>query len=253
MWRLGRHQRKPTISIAAPPSVTKEGPFAQAHEFYGPDPTSNDAPVRIALRGANMKECISGVAFTDVVINTFFGYMPSIDGKRLLTDETTPRPFSGTLENVSHGRAYLHDLRRPHRAEADATLTCYEIVDSLCFVGVRRPMPEKACRKRLPRQRHRQRGRGGSPSRPTCLWSLEMGARGARKAFPCGAVRDGSESRPYLVDDAAVAAAFFCTPSNRSSRRYSSASTGMAQTPTGRAEETDASARGETQVHQRGG
>lgn len=103
MWRLGDIKDAYDFYCRAA-DVTREGPFAQAHEFYGPTPTSNDAPVRVAMKGANMKECISGAAFTDVVINTFFGYMPSIDGKKLLVDEGTPRPFSGTLQNVRHGQ-----------------------------------------------------------------------------------------------------------------------------------------------------
>jgi hypothetical protein len=102
MWRLGGTQDAYAFYCRTA-DVTKEGPFAQAHEFYGPTPTSNDAPVRVALRGSNMKECISGVAFTDVVINTFFGYMPSVDGKTLVVDEETPRPFSGLLQNVRYG------------------------------------------------------------------------------------------------------------------------------------------------------
>jgi hypothetical protein len=102
MWRLGDPKAAFDFYCRAV-DVTKEGPFAQAHEFYGPDIKSNDAPVRIALRGSNMKECISGVAFADVVINTFFGFMPSIDGKEPLVDPATPRPFSGTLEKVRFG------------------------------------------------------------------------------------------------------------------------------------------------------
>ena len=104
MWRSGDIKEAYDFYVRSA-EVTKEGPFSQAHEFYGPDPTSNNAPVRVALRGANMKECISGVAFTDVVLNTFFGFMPSIDGKKLLTDEKTPRPFSGTLQNVARDHA----------------------------------------------------------------------------------------------------------------------------------------------------
>ena len=57
-------------------------------------------PVRVALRGSNMKECISGAAFADVVINTFFGFDPSPDGKTILVDPRTPRPFQGTLSAV---------------------------------------------------------------------------------------------------------------------------------------------------------
>ncbi len=103
MWRLGDTKDAYDFYCRAA-DVTKEGPFAQAHEFYGPTPTSNDAPVRIALKGANMKECISGAAFTDVVINTFFGFMPTIDGKELLVQPELPRPFTGTLQNVRQGK-----------------------------------------------------------------------------------------------------------------------------------------------------
>jgi hypothetical protein len=48
-----------------------------------------------------MKECISGVAFADVVINTFFGFDPSLDGKTILADPQIPRPFTGKLLHVS--------------------------------------------------------------------------------------------------------------------------------------------------------
>ncbi len=47
-----------------------------------------------------MKECISGVAFADVVINTFFGFDPSLDGKTMLPDPQMPRPFTGKLLHV---------------------------------------------------------------------------------------------------------------------------------------------------------
>ena len=47
-----------------------------------------------------MKECISGAAFTDVALNTFFGFNPTLDGKALLTDPKTPRPFTGKLLHV---------------------------------------------------------------------------------------------------------------------------------------------------------
>jgi hypothetical protein len=99
MWRLGgTHDAYAFYCRAA--EVTREGPFAQAHEFYGPTPTSADAPVRVALRGSNMKECISGAAFADVVINLFFGLDPSPDGKTIIVDPQTPRPFQGSLSAV---------------------------------------------------------------------------------------------------------------------------------------------------------
>jgi hypothetical protein len=99
MWRLGDpaaaydFYRRTAV-------VTKEGPFAQAREFYGPNKKDYDAPVRVAMRLGCMKECISGVAFADVVINTFFGFSPSVDGNTLVSDPGTPRPFQGTLKNL---------------------------------------------------------------------------------------------------------------------------------------------------------
>jgi hypothetical protein len=47
-----------------------------------------------------MKECISGVAFADVVINTFFGFNPVLDGKILIPDAGQSRPFAGKLLHV---------------------------------------------------------------------------------------------------------------------------------------------------------
>ncbi|HEY2084088.1 MAG TPA: hypothetical protein VGI88_15000, partial [Verrucomicrobiae bacterium] len=99
MWRLGF----PSDAFGfycRTAEVTREGPFAQAREFYGPHRDQNEAPVRIAEREGCMKECISGGAFADVVVNTFFGFAPSLDGKNLLADPQTPRPFTGKLVNV---------------------------------------------------------------------------------------------------------------------------------------------------------
>lgn len=101
MWRLGDPMaaydfyRRTAV-------VTKEGPFAQAREFYGPKKNDYDAPVRVAMRQGCMKECISGVAFNDVVINTFFGFSPSPDGTEVLADPQMPRPFQGTLTGLRY-------------------------------------------------------------------------------------------------------------------------------------------------------
>lgn len=99
MWRLGDPQDAFDFYCRTA-VVTREGPFAQAREFYGPNRTAYDAPVRVAERQGCMKECISGVAFTDVVINTFFGFSPSVDGHTLLVDPDVPRPFTGQLLQV---------------------------------------------------------------------------------------------------------------------------------------------------------
>ena len=100
MWRLG-FPNDAFDFYCRTAEVTKEGPFAQAREFYGPNRKQYDAPVRIAEREGCMKECISGAAFADVVVSTFFGFAPSLDGKTLLADPQTPRPFTGKLLNVS--------------------------------------------------------------------------------------------------------------------------------------------------------
>jgi hypothetical protein len=100
MWRLG-FPSDAFDFYCRTAEVTREGPFAQAREFYGPHRDQYDAPVRIAEREGCMKECISGGAFADVVVNTFFGFAPSLDGKNLLADSKTPRPFTGKLLNLS--------------------------------------------------------------------------------------------------------------------------------------------------------
>jgi len=100
MWRLGFPDEAFDFYCRTA-EVTREGPFAQAREFYGPRRNQYDAPVRIAERDGCMKECISGAAFANVVISTFFGFAPSLDGKSLLSDPHTPRPFTGKLLNLS--------------------------------------------------------------------------------------------------------------------------------------------------------
>ena len=99
MWRLG-FPNDAFDFYCRTAEVTREGPFAQAREFFGPRRKEFDAPVRIAERMGCMKECISGAAFADVVVNTFFGFAPSLDGRQLLADPRTPRPFAGQLLNV---------------------------------------------------------------------------------------------------------------------------------------------------------
>lgn len=100
MWRLG-FPSDAFDFYCRTAEVTQEGPFAQAREFYGPQRDRFDAPVRIAQRDGCMKECISGVAFADVVVSTFFGFAPSLDGKNTLVAPRIPRPFTGKLLHVS--------------------------------------------------------------------------------------------------------------------------------------------------------
>ncbi len=106
MWRLGFP--KDAVNLYCRTAVvTKEGPFAQAREFYGPNRAAYDAPVRVAARLGCLKETISGAAFTDVVINTFFAFSPSPNGKTVLADSQIPRPFAGRLRDVRyHGTSH---------------------------------------------------------------------------------------------------------------------------------------------------
>ena len=99
MWRLG-FPNDAFDFYCRTAEVTKEGPFAQAHEFYGPNRKQYGASVRIAEREGCMKECISGSAFADVVVNAFFGFTPSLDGKTILADPQAPRPFTAKLMSV---------------------------------------------------------------------------------------------------------------------------------------------------------
>lgn len=106
MWNLG-DPRDAYAFYCRTAVVTQEGPFAQAREFFGPMRTTYDAPVRVAARQGCMKECISGVAFTDVVITTFFGFNPAAGDKQMLADPSVARPFSGELQHVRfNGKEY---------------------------------------------------------------------------------------------------------------------------------------------------
>lgn len=101
MWRLGFPQDAFEFYCRTA-VVTKEGPFAQAREFYGSNRTAYNAPVRVAYRMGCLKECISGAAFSDVVINTFFGFRPSFNGNSIVVDPLSSRPFNGTLSGLRY-------------------------------------------------------------------------------------------------------------------------------------------------------
>jgi len=91
--------------------VTKEGPFAQAREFYGPHRNSMMRRCESPKRDGCMKECISGTAFSDVVINTFFGLAPSLDGKKSPGRPADAAPVHSKLLNVSaHGKKFTLTL-----------------------------------------------------------------------------------------------------------------------------------------------
>jgi hypothetical protein len=84
-----------------------EGVYAQAHEFYGPNRSQYDAPVRIAQREGCMRECSGGGAFAETIIGTLFGYAPKPGGKLALMDAGVKRGFRGELHHVRYGSGLL--------------------------------------------------------------------------------------------------------------------------------------------------
>jgi hypothetical protein len=97
--------------------ATREGPYAQAHEFCGPTRTTYAAPICVATGptippfeqwtpsrgqssgGYSSKECIAGGAFADVIIGTLFGFQPDWQGDMFINSHS-PRPFVGRLRNL---------------------------------------------------------------------------------------------------------------------------------------------------------
>jgi hypothetical protein len=77
-----------------------EGVYGQAHEFFGDNRASRDAPVRIAMRGACMRESIGGGAFAETIVGTLFGFDPKIDRPLVLLEPKVDRGFHGELLNV---------------------------------------------------------------------------------------------------------------------------------------------------------
>jgi len=99
MWRLGDPESAYNFYCRTA-TVTREGSFTQAHEFYGPNWETYDAPVRISSDRGNMREALGGATFADVVINTFFGFDPESTNTGMLVDPKVPRPFNAELLNL---------------------------------------------------------------------------------------------------------------------------------------------------------
>jgi hypothetical protein len=90
-------------------AVLYEGVYAQAREFYGPNRMQHDAPVRIALRGACMRECVGGGAFAEMIVGTLFGFEPTFGSELKLLATDTNRDFQGKLIDLPY-RGKLLDL-----------------------------------------------------------------------------------------------------------------------------------------------
>lgn len=100
MCRFGAFDRATTFLRAVEP-ITREGPFAQSHEFIGPDQRGQNPIVRTASRGDQNSNDGCGAAYTEVIIRSFFGIRPDLPGKSLpLLMPTIPRGFNGKLKHV---------------------------------------------------------------------------------------------------------------------------------------------------------
>ncbi len=106
-------------------AVTHEGPFAQSHEFLGPNQRGRDPLVRIAGRGGQEINSCCGTAFAGTIIGSLFGYRPDLSDDDLpLLFAHTPRGFGGELLHVPyHGKRYtitsdadgVHAKKEGHR------------------------------------------------------------------------------------------------------------------------------------------
>jgi hypothetical protein len=104
LCRLG-DINKAAAFLRASEAVTHLGPWAQSHEFVGPDKRGSDPIVRVASRGGQDANEGCGAAFTEVIIRAFFGFRPdlSTDTPKVLSPDV-PRGFIGELRHVSWRR-----------------------------------------------------------------------------------------------------------------------------------------------------
>jgi hypothetical protein len=79
-----------------------EGVYGQSREFYGERRKERDAPVRIAMRGACMRESVGGGAFAETVLGALFGFRPQRGLPLELYEPKTPRGFDGELRNLPY-------------------------------------------------------------------------------------------------------------------------------------------------------
>ena len=100
MCRFGAFDQATAFLRAVEP-ITHEGPFAQSHEFLGPDQRGKNPIIRTATRGQQNSNDGCGAAFAEVIIRSFFGVRPDLSGDSLqLLMPKTPRGFNGELRHV---------------------------------------------------------------------------------------------------------------------------------------------------------
>ncbi len=80
--------------------ATREGPFGQAYELYGPQRATPHAPIRIAQRGACLREGSGGGAFAETVLAGLFGFRPDLAGSDNPCTDLGVTGFEGVLHHV---------------------------------------------------------------------------------------------------------------------------------------------------------
>ncbi|MFS4417251.1 hypothetical protein [Maribacter sp. 2307ULW6-5] len=86
--------------------VTQEGVWAQARELWGEDKYKKTARVRIASRGWNNRESSSGIGISQVMLKSFFGFYPQIDGQAIQDLGDFPFAGKGKMHHVFYEGAY---------------------------------------------------------------------------------------------------------------------------------------------------
>ena len=85
--------------------VTNEGTWAQAHELWGPEKKTAHARVRIAERGWHARDATAGIAMSQVMLKSFFGFYPGTDNNPVHPPKDFT--FNGSLHHVLYGGEYF--------------------------------------------------------------------------------------------------------------------------------------------------
>ncbi|MEZ5145340.1 MAG: hypothetical protein R2726_22935 [Acidimicrobiales bacterium] len=94
-------------------AATREGPFGQAYELYGPERRTPHAPIRIAQRGACLREGSGGGAFAETVLAGLFGFRPSLAGSADPCTDLGATGFEGVLHHVRFAGTLRRIVRSP--------------------------------------------------------------------------------------------------------------------------------------------
>ena len=80
--------------------------YAQAHELLD---NYYSAAVRVATKGAMTTHTMIGTVFSELIVDSFFGFQPDWQGKQVLVEPTLPPGFEGKLIGLPY-RGKRHNL-----------------------------------------------------------------------------------------------------------------------------------------------